>query len=168
MIQVSVLDPFGADPFLILTLRIQCNQQPENSRILSRSRVSRELDVTYQINGAVPISHLYMFIPFLCGGWRKEFLEGGWKCWRKVPQLQVSFCSCFWRGGRLPQSFQASSAQILTEFMRSSIFPGTPFENSLRKPAFLGARWVYNFGRDPKLGHDTMKTKIIFGPVPLK
>ena len=69
MIQVSVLDPFGADPFLILTLRIQCNQQPENSRILSRSRVSRELDVTYyQINGAVPISHLYMFIPFLCGG----------------------------------------------------------------------------------------------------
>ena len=27
MIKVSVLDLFGADPFLILTLRIQCNQR---------------------------------------------------------------------------------------------------------------------------------------------
>ena len=110
---------------------------------------------TYSIYTNILYIYIHVYTFFI---WRlrKGSFGGSWKCWRKVPQLQVSFCSCFWRGGRLPQSFQTSSAQILTEFIRSSIFPGTPFENSWRKPAFLGARCA----------HDTMKTNIIFGPVP--
>ena len=61
---VSVLDLFGADPFPILTLRIQCNQQPE--RLSSFVKVSSFSGVGCHLSMVQFQSHIHICLYLFC------------------------------------------------------------------------------------------------------